>query len=261
MVVERDEEVIARRIMSSVLGVRVVQHDDGSQPAMYDFAFVMPDGRLGAAEMTSTSSPEDREWDHLTSGRYKLGTGQWSWSIHPRNNKFSVKKMLRHLEVIAEVAEANATTDVNVLLDSHHQNEPAFKWFAEAGIEIRGHPATSNPRSVYLWADAIASFVHDELTPMLAWLETELATSRFDADFGKLARSGRAEQHLVLRVPSSGMPPEHWLALTDDSAVPTRPPAINARHLTGLWLIPEMSRSIVYWTTTHGWVREYLDVP
>jgi hypothetical protein len=51
------DEDVARSIMSRVLAVPVEHYDDGSRTRMHDFAFTLPDGRTGAAEMTSVNRP------------------------------------------------------------------------------------------------------------------------------------------------------------------------------------------------------------
>jgi len=45
------DEAAARALMSRVLEVDVEMHDDGTHPAMHDFVFRLPNGRVGAAEM------------------------------------------------------------------------------------------------------------------------------------------------------------------------------------------------------------------
>ena len=103
--------------------------------------------------------------------------------------------------------------------------------------------------------DAIAAFVHDSLDPMVEWLDVEIARTRYDGEFAKLAASGRSEQHLVLRLHATGMPAEHWIPMADAIELPTRPPAPSGRHLTGLWLLPPLDVVAVAWTSEHEWFK------
>src|SRR5689334_15859181 len=97
--------------------------------------------------------------------------------------------------------------------------------------------------------------------PMLGWLEHELAGPSFDRDFLKLARSGRPERHLVLRMDvGAAIPAGHWLAMTDATvSLPSRPPAPVGRALSGLWLIADFSRWWVYSTADSQWSRVLIE--
>ena len=58
----------------------------------------------------------------------------------------------------------------------------------------------------------------------------------------------------------NAIPGEHALRLLDpNTSLPTRPPDIPGRRLTGLWLIPEWERSFTYWTANDGWRRFHVD--
>jgi hypothetical protein len=49
-----DEEAWARDCIGEALpGCTVDQHDDGSEPSMYDLTITYPDGHIGAAEVTA----------------------------------------------------------------------------------------------------------------------------------------------------------------------------------------------------------------
>jgi len=63
------DEAAARALMSRVLEVDVEMHDDGTHPAMHDFVFRLPNGRVGAAEMTTITDSADREWSRLNESR------------------------------------------------------------------------------------------------------------------------------------------------------------------------------------------------
>jgi hypothetical protein len=61
-----------RLLMEAELGVPVVQHDDGSGPAMHDLAVVYSDRQSAAAEVTSAVDAEQTELWNLM-----YGNGQW----------------------------------------------------------------------------------------------------------------------------------------------------------------------------------------
>lgn len=130
------------------------------------------------------------------------------------------------------------------------------------GDPDRGLPRSRHPGKVYLESDTAVAYVPETLDPTLGWLEQELRSTRFDGEFAKLAASNRAEQHLVLRLDVGiAVPDEHWFALTETAtALPSRPPQMVGRHLTGLWLLPDWGWSIVFWTANWGWHRHVVTV-
>jgi len=66
-------------VMARVLGIPVEQHDDCSRPRMHDFRFTLPDGRSGAAEMTSVTDPADPE--SLAAARFPRHVPNTTWAF------------------------------------------------------------------------------------------------------------------------------------------------------------------------------------
>lgn len=258
---EPHEERVAREIMSRLLGVAVERHDDNSVDGMVDFVFSLPGGRRGVAEMTSITDPLAREWASLARKSFEISGSMWAWMVRRRGARVSLKEVEQHLPVLAALAEQADDPEVrNLLRGAAHGTEPALEWLATSRVEIRGIRGSSHPGKVYLEADPSVSFVPDSLADALVWIEQELGGPAFDPKFAKLAAAGVPEQHLVLRLDvGAAVPSEHWFALVDDGVtLPIRSPHVEGRYLTGLWLLPDFSRSIVYWTSTHGWRRELI---
>ena len=252
---EPPEEVLARYCMSESLGVPVERHDTGVEPGMYDFKFVSPDGQLAAGEMTTIADDVAMEWDALSARSRRVEGSQWAWMVWPRGSRFSVKELMQHMPEITRVAESESCTSVNLLRYGEHRDEPAFVWLRDSGVEITGLTETSKPGVVYLMHDAIVDMVHERLDPMLDWLEMELEDTRYDAKFDKLERSGRPDHHLFLRVHISGIPMSIGYHLSTSLDLPSRPPTFPTRVLSGLWLAPEFSKSVLYWTRHTAWQR------
>lgn len=146
MSVERPEEITARRIMTDALGVRVERHDDGSEDGMCDFRFRMPDGRLGAAEMTAITDPLAREWaGHRASG-LTVPDSSWAWLVKRSRQAVSVKLLKQHLPRIAVLAERADKRDASLLLyDGSHENDPAIQWLRSSGIQTAVSPVAVIP--------------------------------------------------------------------------------------------------------------------
>ena len=261
---ERPDERIARGLMSQALGVTVEQNDDGSGPGMFDFRFRLKDGRLGAAEMTTMTDEHSRAWQSQGRRKQRIAGSRLQWLVRSGGQNVRLKEVLRHLQLAAPLLEAQGLSDPGDLpaSDSLTENE-SVRWLRLADIRVRGFAASMERQGrVYPVPAAAGSFVGDSLDPTLEWLEAELAEERFDPKFDKLASSALPEQHLVLRIDLHGVPHAHYLALIDRTVLmPTRPPMIPNRFLTGLWLVPEFSATLIWWTADGGWQRIEVDPP
>lgn len=262
MTTDRPDELIARDLMSHALGVAVEQNDDGSEPGMFDFRFRLQGDRLAAAEMTTLTDEDSRAWQSEGRREPRIVGSRRHWLVQSRGPNVRFKEVLRHLENAAPLLEAHDVTDPRDLASFDPlTQDPSVRWLRQDNIRVHSVEAIPEHHGrVYPLAAPAGSFVGNSLQPTLEWLEAELATQRYDGEFDKLASSGLPERHLVLRIDMHGVPHTHYFALTDRTiSLPTRPPEVPSRDLTGLWLIPEFPTSLIWWTTNSGWQRQPLD--
>lgn len=261
----RPDEDVARDLMSKALGVDVRRNDDGSRQGMFDIAFTLPDGRSGAAEMTSITDPLDRQWianAHYDEERHIDGSA-WAWMVKRNGRVITLRELMAHLAVLAPLAEARDQPDLEMLVEYPELwGNSSLDWLVRSGIDIYAFRTTTHPGRVSFAGDNKGGAVSDTLDQLLDWLEQELTDRRYDGDFAKINGSSCTEQHLVLRVDiGNRIPDEEAMALMDrESTLPKRPPSIPGRHLTGLWLIPEFGWSAICWTVDSGWRRIAPDV-
>ena len=254
----RADEVVAQAYMSSVLNVAVDVHDDNTSPGMFDLAFDLGGGRLGAAEMTTITDPASRQWQSFRNEQVVIPGTPWAFRVTRNGGSVRRHDVVRHLPRLAELAAMHDVSDINRLARQlQFSGEPAVDWLNGCGARISGLREHDRPGAVYFDGDGGGSFVSGNMDGLVAWLNVELASGRFDGEFSKLAASSRPEQHLVLRIDMpSRMPNEHWFTLTESSAtLPSTPPAPVGRFLTGLWLIPDYGKFIVSWLRADGWRR------
>ena len=264
---ERDEERAARHIMSSVLGVEVTRHDDGSLDRMVDFHFTLADGRLGAAEMTTITDGKAREFrNEIAKKPPALRGSAWEWKVTPRRpvDLVRLKQQLLSLESIAK-KDGLRSINNEILRSPHYRDHPVVRELCKQCLTITGNAGTNMPCAVQVRPGSSWAF-EKEADAMLDWVDRELQQNRYDSDFHKLESSGRTERHLFLRVdlvpepsteqssPSNGMPVDLWMSLTAD-VMPSRPPRVAQRAITGLWLFPEMGPSGLWWSLDSGWRR------
>ncbi len=264
---ERDEERAARHIMSSVLGVEVTRHDDGSLDRMVDFHFTLADGRPGAAEMTTITDGKAREFrNEIAKKPPALRGSAWEWKVTPRRpvDLVRLKQQLLSLESIAK-KDGLRSINNEILRNRHYRDDSVVRELLKDVLTITGDAETNKPGTVQVRPGSSWAFPQGA-DAMLDWIDCELQRNRYDPDFDKLESSRRPERHLFLRVdlvaessteqssPSNGMPVEHWMSLTAD-AMPSRPPRLARRAITGLWLFPEMGWSGLWWSLDSGWRR------
>ena len=264
MGVERRDEDIARDLMSRALGVPIQQNDDGSAPQMFDFRFQLKDGRRGAAEMTTVTDEQSRAWQSQGGSERSILGSRLQWLVWSRGHNVQFKEVIHHLQLAAPLLEAKGLSDPrDVPASDPLAEDVSVRWLRDADIQVRGVGARAEHRGrVHPMTGQAWSFVGESLDPTLEWLEALLTGERYDGEFAKLASSGLPEQHLVLLIDLHGVPHANYFAMTDSAVlVPTRPPVIPGRFLTGLWLIPEISSSLVWWTADGGWQRLRLDLP
>jgi hypothetical protein len=60
-------------VISQTLAVPVEQHDDGSEPRMYDLRIVYPERPAGVVEVTAAADRETTEFWNLVTGNVEGG--------------------------------------------------------------------------------------------------------------------------------------------------------------------------------------------
>ncbi len=83
--------------MSRALGVAIDQYDDGSSPAMFDFRFLLDDGQLCAAEMTTVTDEDSRAWQSQGRREQRIAESRLQWIVQSRGRNIRFKEMLHYL--------------------------------------------------------------------------------------------------------------------------------------------------------------------
>ena len=123
---------------------------------------------------------------------------------------------------------------------------------------MHGFPETNRPGAIDVLPQGFGGAVADDLDALPDWLADRFDTGLLGNKLAKLARTGRPEQHLFVRVHQSGMPFGLFHPLTWTTAVPS---GNLQRHgsLTALWMVARWSRSALRWSAIDGWDRVTLD--
>jgi hypothetical protein len=249
----RPEERFAEEVLRRVLGATVTQHDDGSSPRMVDGLFVLPDGTLGAVEVTTIGEPAALERESLaTRGTWSVPGSRWSWAVYVGAD--SMKDLRRHLATIVLDCERRGIANP-ARVDHAHPNE-AWEWFKMSGVRMHGFETRSGSPFISVIPEAAGGAVWEpSLAAFPVWLAARLREADLTAKIDKLRATGRYDLHLFLRVHETAMPPAlyHPLAIGDSlPPAPLNPP----QGLSGVWLAPRWKNPMLRWSLGGGWARE-----
>lgn len=253
----RMEERFAVEVLRRELNATFTHFDDNSADGMADGLFELPDGTLGALEVTTLAAPRAMQFEALTLGRdwSEVVDGvEWFWAIWVAPG-LPLKAMEQHLGVVLRTAEAAG---------QHHLERAIWlgesashRWMQDQELILHGYGSDSGkfPGLVQLIpTDHHGAFVQDGLGDDIhTWLDSELATPAVARKIAKLDATRRPERHLFLRVHESAPSDSLLQALcfSDDTPSTDLDPSFG---LSGLWVAPRWG-SALRWLATHGWSR------
>ncbi|HEX4754877.1 MAG TPA: hypothetical protein VH661_03875, partial [Candidatus Dormibacteraeota bacterium] len=201
----RPEEVWVQTLVAQELSVGVEQHDNGSQPGMFDLLIRYRSGRCGALEVTAAAASDSIElWKLMNSksARWQVDGIRGGWMISVFASA-SEKKLLADLPGLLRELEIRGIRDFG-------------PWFMDGGplkdiadrLGIAGawqSPDTSYPGSVYRTIEEPlerrAGFVAADSNPLAEWVGHFLAEPKQADVVRKLEHSGEPERHAFVVVP------------------------------------------------------------
>lgn len=239
----RPEEMWAKVCIERALppGCSVGQHDDGSQPSMFDLRIDYPDGRIGAVEITVAVNAQElalarvlhqkvRNW------RVPNLAGVW-WAVlrhtaQVKDIQSALPGMLRELEqrgmealrgsASSSDALAVKAAELHIIQVTRWKTDDAGRIFVthQQPMEQMGgfSPATG---------DAVAT-----------WLSGWLAEPDQHGNREKLAASGASERHMFVFTAGFTVVPFAVtdLLATSDCPTPTLPPELPP-EITDVWVM------------------------
>lgn len=249
----RPEERFAGEVLRRVLGATVTQHDDGSSPRMVDGLFELPDGTLGAVEVTTIGEQAALERESLAAKRdWSVPGSRWSWAVYVGAD--SLKDLQRHLATI--ILDCERRSIANPEHVEHEHPTDAWAWFETSGVRMHGFETLNGPPVIDVIPEAGGGAVWgDSMDKFPGWLAARFRQPDLTTKIGKLRATRRADLHLFLRVHDTAMPDELYYPLAFGDTIPTEPLHAPA-GLTGVWLAPRWRNPILRWSSDDGWSRE-----
>jgi hypothetical protein len=261
MSLPEEEAWVRDNLRQALPGCAIDQHDDNSEPGMYDLTIAYPDGTIGAVEVTAAADSQQVEPWKLVGGRGKRWIepdlyGGWLIRILPSTR---AKNLLRQLPDLLRGLVREGLREI------WGDKASADQWSALAGqlsiLQAVQAAATDYPGSIYVMppdrlaqmggyspatGDALASWLSE-------WVKDP---SRAD-NLGKLARSGASERHLFVLVPGFNPAPFaiNDLLISPGAPIPTIQPALPA-EITHIWTMSTWSSGDGFmWSRATDWTR------
>lgn len=255
----RGEEKWCQSILSTVLGVRVEQHDDGSRPGMHDLDVLFPDGRRGAVEVTAAADADAIEFWNLINGSGERWIepqlkGGWTVSAWPTAR---AKRLRKELPTLLRMLEDRAIVELSP--DDGGVGRGLGPFARDLGIVHAHQGGTAFPGSIYILPELTfeqsGGMVGDSGDPLADWIGGYLAAPDQNDVRGKLARSGVEERHAFIILPSF-TPASFtvaYLLMEDGAPLPVKKPMLP-QEVTHVWAMSTWSTGrVVSWSPAAGW--------
>lgn len=257
----RKEEQWAADVIGATLDVPVRQHDDGSKPGMYDLEF--GDAGSAAVEVVAAADADSVELWKLMNGsddRWIVPGLRGGWMVYftptarARRIRAELPRFLADLErrgiTQLEATSGRGGADAEVARA------------ADLGITDASNGPTAFPGVIYLSIersdDRVGRLVGAAGDPASAWIGDFLHEAARADVLSKLQRSGAAQRHAFVIVPTfSTVPPEvtDLLWSGESGSVPVAAPSLPPQ-VTHVWLAPTWNiGSGLRWTPGEGWTR------
>ena len=260
----RDDEKVVAATITTTLGLRVEQYDNGLQPGMHDLNIISVDGSLAAVEVTAAADPDSIELWKLVNGRGERRTvkdlqGGWMLTLEPTAR---AKRLRTELPAFLGQLESQGVTEIPSQRRRLEVPESIEGRARDLGI-VRGNQSGTNfAGSIYFTieqpCDRAGGVVDSTGSAVPGWVRDFLLDPHQSDVLGKLARSGASERHAFILVPGFSIAPfgvVDMLWRDEDDVVPTTSPDLPD-EVTHVWLMAFWTvGSGLRWSADGGWER------
>ncbi len=238
---------------AALLGVQVVQHDDGSRPSMYDLDLLREGVPFAAMEVTAAADGESIELWNLVNGSDDRWIesdlmGGWMVTVTPRARAKRLKKelptLLRTLESIAEGPERQAAVDRLFSMEVASANRSATDFPGSIYVTLQRDPERTGG-AVPVTGDGL-----------VAWLNAWISEPAQEHNVEKLRAAPHPERHLFVLIPGFTTAPfsASDVLMRADGPLPQAVPALP-QGVTDVWLMSTWSTGDLFHYSADGWSR------
>lgn len=250
----RGEELwVGACVEAALPGVRVVQHDDGSESGMYDLDLLHNGGQFAAMEVTAAADAESIELWNLVNGsenrwiESKL-LGGWMVTVTPKARAKRLKKelpqLLRMLETVVTESERDVAIDHLHELEVVSADRSDTKFPGSIYITLQRGPERTGG-AVPLTGDGL-----------VVWLNEWMCEPGQVHNLNKLRAANCRERHLFLLLPGFTTAPVSAsdVLMRADGPLPEVPPVLP-QGITDVWVMSTWSTGDLFHFGAEGWSR------
>lgn len=143
----RAEEKVVAATITTTLGLKVEQHDDGKQPGMHDLNIIFDDGTSAAVEVTAAADPKSIQLWKLVNGRDERWTVpdlEGGWMLHLKPNA-QAKRLLKELPAFLKELEGHGVTEIGQQRRRHGVAESVEERARALGVVSGNRSGTDFP--------------------------------------------------------------------------------------------------------------------
>lgn len=250
----RTEELWVGACMEAALpGVKVVQHDDGSRPRMYDLDLVRGGAVFAACEVTAAADAESIELWNLVNGSNERWieqdlVGGWLITVAA---KCRAKPLKSEIPALLRILENDRPGT---------RKQSAIARMSALGVVDAHRGGTAFPGSIYVTlerdAERTGGVVSNSGHGLVAWLDEWMRQPAQEHNLEKLRAGLLAKRHLFVLLPGFTTAPftASDLLMRDEAPLPDEglrlPPGI-----TDVWLMSTWSTGDLFHYGSSGWSR------
>jgi hypothetical protein len=248
-----EESWVGACIEAALPGVNVVQHDDGSEPSMYDLDLFRDGALFAACEVTAAADAESIELWNLINGSTERWVeqgllGGWMVTVSPTCRA----KRLRHeLPDLLRILETVATGS---------KRQEAIERLHRLNVVSAHRNGTDFPGSIYVTlqrdGERTGGVVPATGSGLVSWLNGWMCEPAQEHNLEKLRTAEAAERHLFVLFPGFTTAPfsASDLLMRGDAPLPEVSPALP-EGITDVWLMSTWSTGDVFHYGGRGWTR------
>lgn len=257
----RPEEEWARSIIGRTIGVPVEQHDDGTEPSMYDLRIRYVDRRPAAVEVTAAADRESIELWRLMNSKDERWMAEGlvgGWSVHVLPTARAKRLRSDVPDLLSRLEEAGRR---ELRADLRSSGADLLRQVAlELGVAHAFQSGTNFPGSIYLNLELppeqTGGWVADTGDALAVWLGDFLNEPSQKDVRHKLARSGAEERHAFVITP--GFTTAAFsvidLLMREGAPHPTIDPLLPP-EITNVWAVSSWSSGVGFrWSRESGWL-------
>lgn len=252
------ELYITERVAETI-GATWKQHDDNSEPGMYDVALTHATGAQAALEI-SRAADDVAFWLEAYCSKPRPAPGKYDWTVTVPVGRGLTPKILDKFlpALIKECDAANVhTPDALPEVRNWYPGNGGPNWAGwyvaarSSGLVMQRY-VRALERPQISFALSSGGNIDRGLRTLDEWICTQVTEPWFASNVEKLERSGLEELHLGVSLHDVAVPEDLLMSFMRTTGIDSTS-SLDAGPLTDLWLFVPFAPVFVHWTKNDGW--------